>query len=41
MKLLHVDSSINGANSVSRKLTKDVVAQWLRENPDTQVEYQD
>lgn len=41
MKLLHVDSSINGTNSVSRKLTKDVVAQWLRENPDTQVEYLD
>ncbi|MBB5217132.1 FMN-dependent NADH-azoreductase [Parapusillimonas granuli] len=41
MKLLHVDSSINGANSVSRKLTKDIVTQWLRENPDTQVDYLD
>jgi FMN-dependent NADH-azoreductase len=41
MKLLHVDSSINGANSVSRKLTKDTVVQWLSENPDTQVEYLD
>ncbi|MDS1141987.1 NAD(P)H-dependent oxidoreductase [Pusillimonas sp. SM2304] len=41
MKLLHVDSSINGANSVSRKLTKDVVAQWMADTPDTQVEYLD
>src|SRR3546814_12227601 len=41
MKLLHVDSSINGANSVSRKLTKDTIAQWLNDNPDTQVEYLD
>ncbi|HWK69821.1 MAG TPA: NAD(P)H-dependent oxidoreductase [Burkholderiaceae bacterium] len=41
MKLLHVDSSINGANSVSRKLTKDTVAQWLNDTPDTQVDYLD
>ncbi|MFW7343527.1 NAD(P)H-dependent oxidoreductase [Pollutimonas sp. H1-120] len=41
MKLLHVDSSINGSNSVSRKLTKDTVAQWLNDNPDTQVDYLD
>ncbi|MGB3288005.1 MAG: NAD(P)H-dependent oxidoreductase [Burkholderiaceae bacterium] len=41
MKLLHVDSSINGANSVSRKLTKDTVAQWLADTPDTQVDYLD
>ncbi len=41
MKLLHVDSSINGLNSVSRKLTTDVVAQWLAEHPGTEVQYLD
>lgn len=41
MKLLHVDSSINGANSVSRKLTQDIVSQWLTDTPDTKVEYLD
>ncbi|MGB6103585.1 MAG: NAD(P)H-dependent oxidoreductase [Pusillimonas sp.] len=41
MKLLHVDSSINGANSVSRKLTKDIVSQWLADSADTQVDYLD
>ena len=41
MKLLHVDSSINGDNSVSRKLTQDIVQQWLADAPDTQVEYLD
>ncbi|HUG59206.1 MAG TPA: FMN-dependent NADH-azoreductase [Candidimonas sp.] len=41
MKLLHVDSSINGANSVSRKLTQDIVSQWTAEHPGTEVEYLD
>ncbi|PLC48217.1 FMN-dependent NADH-azoreductase [Pollutimonas subterranea] len=41
MKLLHVDSSINGANSVSRKLTKDIVSQWMADHSNTQVEYLD
>lgn len=41
MKLLHVDSSINGATSVSRKLTQDIVTQWLADAPETQVEYLD
>ncbi len=41
MKLLHVDSSINGANSVSRKLTKDIVSQWMAEHPGAEVEYLD
>lgn len=41
MKLLHVDSSINGANSVSRTLTKKVVDRWVEQHPDTQVEYLD
>ncbi len=41
MKLLHVDSSINGAASVSRSLTRQVVEQWLAGHPDTEVEYLD
>lgn len=41
MKLLHVDSSINGDNSVSRKLTADIVAQWVADRPDTVVDYLD
>jgi FMN-dependent NADH-azoreductase len=41
MKLLHIDSSINGANSVSRKLTGSIVAKWLSAHPDTEVEYLD
>jgi FMN-dependent NADH-azoreductase len=36
MKLLHIDSSALGANSVSRELTRSVVA-----HPNTQVEYLD
>lgn len=41
MKLLHVDASINGAASVSRGLTRQVVDKWLANNPETQVEYLD
>jgi len=41
MKLLHVDSSINGDASVSRELTRLAVSQWLDTHPDTQVEYLD
>jgi FMN-dependent NADH-azoreductase len=41
MKLLHVDSSILGTNSVSRQLTAEVVTQWLKSHPDTTVEYLD
>lgn len=41
MKLLHVDSSINAANSISRKLTKDIVAQWMADHPGTEVQYLD
>ncbi len=41
MKLLHIDSSINGAQSISRTLTNDVVSQWLANHPNTQVEYLD
>lgn len=41
MKLLHIDSSILSAYSASRQLTADVVAQWLKNHPDTTVEYLD
>jgi FMN-dependent NADH-azoreductase len=41
MKLLHIDSSALGANSVSRQLTRQMVAQWQASHPDTTVEYLD
>jgi FMN-dependent NADH-azoreductase len=41
MKLLHIDSSALGTNSVSRQLTRQVVAQWRAGHADTQVEYLD
>lgn len=41
MKLLHVDSSILGAHSVSRQLTAEVVAEWKKANPSTTVDYLD
>ena len=41
MKLLQVDSSVLGTNSVSRQLTAEVVAEWLRSHPNTTVEYLD
>lgn len=41
MKLLHIDSSILSANSVSRQLTADTVAQWVKSHPDTTVDYLD
>ena len=41
MKLLHVDSSILDMNSVSRQLSAEVVAEWLRNHPGTTVEYLD
>ncbi len=41
MKLLHIDSSILSSNSVSRQLTRDTVAQWLKAHPHTTVEYLD
>jgi FMN-dependent NADH-azoreductase len=41
MKLLHVDSSVLGANSVSRLLSAEVVAQWRTANPQATVEYLD
>ena len=41
MKLLHIDSSILGANSVSRQLTAETVKAWLAAYPDTEVDYLD
>lgn len=41
MKLLHVDSSVLGTNSVSRQLTAEIVADWRRAHPDTTVDYLD
>jgi len=41
MKLLQVDSSVLGTNSVSRQLTAEVVAEWRKSHPNTTVEYLD
>ena len=40
-KLLHIDSSIIGGNSVSRQLTAQIVASWRAAHPATQVTYLD
>jgi FMN-dependent NADH-azoreductase len=41
MKLLHIDSSVLADNSVSRKLTQQIVGQWTANHPDTSVDYLD
>ncbi len=41
MRLLHIDSSALGANSVSRHLTERITAQWRARNPGLVVEYLD
>jgi FMN-dependent NADH-azoreductase len=41
MKLLHIDSSVLGANSVSRALTARTVAEWQATRPGTVVDYLD
>jgi FMN-dependent NADH-azoreductase len=41
MKLLQVDSSVLGTNSVSRQLTTEIVAEWRRVHPGTTVEHLD
>ena len=41
MKLLHIDSSIQGKGSASRELTREIVARWVAERPDTEVTYLD
>ena len=40
-KLLHIDSSILGGNSVSRQLTAQIVASWRAGHPGTEVSYLD
>jgi len=41
MKLLHIDSSALGTNSVTRELTAAVVARWQDSVPGLQVQYRD
>ncbi len=41
MNLLHIDSSILAANSVSRALTHQIVEQWRAAHPGTVVDYLD
>jgi len=41
MKLLHIDSSVLGTNSVSRQLTAQIVAKWKSSHPGTTVDYLD
>ena len=41
MKLLHIDSSALGANSVTRELSAAVVARWQDRVPGLQVQYRD
>ena len=41
MKLLHIDSSILGESSASRKLTGEIVARWRAQHPGLQVKYLD
>jgi FMN-dependent NADH-azoreductase len=41
MKLLHIDSSALGDGSVSRQLTRSVVAGWRAARPDLEVVYRD
>jgi FMN-dependent NADH-azoreductase len=41
MKLLHIDSSIQGEASASRSLTREIVARWTAARPDTEVAYRD
>ncbi len=41
MKLLHIDSSITGSQSVSRQLTRDIVNTWTANHPNTVVDYLD
>jgi FMN-dependent NADH-azoreductase len=41
MKLLHIDSSIQGEASASRALTREIVARWKGARPDAKVMYRD
>ena len=41
MKLLHIDSSVLGANSASRELSAAIVARWQAQVPGLSTEYRD
>ena len=41
MRILHIDSSILGANSASRRLTAEIVSRLRAQNPDAEVQYLD
>ena len=41
MRLLHIDSSISGAHSISRRLTASIVARLNETNPGLEVTYRD
>lgn len=41
MQILHIDSSITGAQSVTRQLTADIVAALLQAQPEARVEHLD
>jgi FMN-dependent NADH-azoreductase len=41
MKLLHIDSSALGENSVSRQLSKSIATQWRATHPGTELDYLD
>src|ERR1700732_1081390 len=41
MKLLHVDSSILGAHSISRQLSAEIVAKVRQGTPDLEITYRD
>jgi len=41
LKLLHIDSSITGENSASRKLSQQIVNAWVAQHPGTHVQHLD
>jgi FMN-dependent NADH-azoreductase len=41
MKILHIDSSINGTNSVTRDISRRLVDRLVEQNPDAHVVYRD
>jgi FMN-dependent NADH-azoreductase len=41
MKILHIDSSIQGAGSATRELTQEIVARLKATRPDAQITYRD
>jgi FMN-dependent NADH-azoreductase len=41
MRILHIDSSILGTNSASRRLTAEIVSRLRSQNPDAEVQYLD